>query len=616
MDLQRDAQAPALDAGSGGRSDGPGTPPRIHGDATNGKSVQSVADDASSEDFEKMLEAYDAKFKSLAEGAVVRGRVLKVLPNEVIVDVGYKSEGLIDIEEFTDRSGNVRVKAGDEIDVLLEKTEDREGYVVLSKEKAEKMKIWETVERAFETQEVILGRVIERIKGGLAVDIGVRAFLPGSLVDVRPVRNLDQLKGQEFRMRVIKVNKRRGNIVLSRKAVIEEENAEKKKETLKHLKEGKVIRGVVKNLTGYGAFIDLGGIDGLLHLTDMSWGRINHPSERLNIGDEIDVVILKFDPETERVSLGFKQLSRDPWEAVGTKFPLGARVNGKVVNLTDYGAFVELEEGVEGLIHVSEMSWTKKVKHPSKVVNVGDTLEAMVLDVDLTQRRLSLGLKQVEPNPWDRIADRYQVGSRITGKVRNLTDFGAFVEVEDGIDGLVHISDMSWTKRLKHPSDLVKKGDTIEAMILKIDSENQRLSLGMKQVMPDIWEEFFKLHHLGDLVEGKIVRLTDFGAFVEVADGIEGLVHVSEMTDERLDTPGDKFAVGQEVKAKILRLDVAEKKIGLSIKQVTHDDEKRQMSAYMDTAKGSGGATLGDVLGSELSETATSADDDDADDAS
>jgi small subunit ribosomal protein S1 len=377
-----------------------------------------------------------------------------------------------------------------------------------------------------------------------------------------------------------------------------------------------VIRGVVKNLTGYGAFIDLGGIDGLLHLTDMSWGRINHPSERLNIGDEIDVVILKFDPETERVSLGFKQLSRDPWEAVGTKFPLGARVNGKVVNLTDYGAFVELEEGVEGLIHVSEMSWTKKVKHPSKVVNVGDTLEAMVLDVDLTQRRLSLGLKQVEPNPWDRIADRYQVGSRITGKVRNLTDFGAFVEVEDGIDGLVHISDMSWTKRLKHPSDLVKKGDTIEAMILKIDSENQRLSLGMKQVMPDIWEEFFKLHHLGDLVEGKIVRLTDFGAFVEVADGIEGLVHVSEMTDERLDTPGDKFAVGQEVKAKILRLDAAEKKIGLSIKQVTHDDEKRQMSAYMDTAKGSGGATLGDVLGSELSETATSADDDDADDAS
>jgi small subunit ribosomal protein S1 len=593
LEKQMPGREASLDERPGARADA------AHAAGSSG--AGNGADEAEGEDFEAMLEAYDARFKSLSEGAVVRGKVLKVLPNEVIVDVGYKSEGLIDIEEFTDRNGNVSVRPGDEIDVLLEKTEDREGYVVLSKEKAEKMKVWDHVEKAYETNAVIAGRVIERIKGGLAVDIGVRAFLPGSLVDIRPVRNLDQLRGQEFRMRVIKVNKRRGNIVLSRKAVIEEENAEKKKETLKRLEEGTVLRGVVKNLTGYGAFVDLGGIDGLLHLTDMSWGRLNHPSERFNIGDELEVIVLKFDPETERVSLGFKQLTKDPWDRVGSRYPVGSRVRGKVVNLTDYGAFVELEEGVEGLIHVSEMSWTKKVKHPSKVVNVGDTVEAMILDVDLAQRRLSLGLKQVEPNPWDLIADRYQVGSRITGKVRNLTDFGAFVEVEEGIDGLVHISDMSWTKRIKHPSELVKKGDTIEAVILKIDSENQRLSLGMKQLQPDVWEEFFRLHRVGDLVEGKVVRLADFGAFVELAEGIEGLVHVSELADERIEDPSKHFQVGQEVRAKIIRIEAPEKKIGLSLRQVAADREKEDLDTYQEASRKSGAVTLGDVAGSRLS---------------
>ena len=601
MDLHNQPTGPEINEANVGSADDRAqsdTPDLLEPD--HGSVGASAEDDEGNEDFEKMLDEYDAKFRSLKEGAVVQGTVLKILPNEVVVDVGYKSEGLIDLDEFTDRKGNVTVAPGDVIDVLLEKTEDKDGYVVLSKEKAEKMKVWERVEKAFETGEVVTGHVIERIKGGLAVDIGVRAFLPGSLVDVRPVRNLDQLKGQEFRMRVIKVNKRRGNIVLSRKAVIDEENAEKKKETLLNLTEGKVIRGVVKNLTGYGAFIDLGGIDGLLHLTDMSWGRINHPSEKFSIGEEADVVVLKFDRATERVSLGHKQLSRDPWDRVGSNYPLGSHVTGKVVNLTDYGAFVELEEGVEGLIHVSEMSWSKKVKHPSKVVSVGETVEAKILDLDLEQRRLSLGLKQVGPNPWDLIADRYQVGSTISGKVRNLTDFGAFVEVEEGIDGLVHISDMSWTKRIKHPSEVIKKGDTIEAIILKIDSENQRLSLGMKQLQPDVWEEFFKLHKLGDTVEGTIVRITDFGAFVEIAEGVEGLVHISEIADERVDKVSDHHKVGQEITAKVVKLEPAEKKVGLSIRQMATDQARQDMSSYMDSNRGSGSATLGELAGDGL----------------
>ena len=553
------------------------------------------ADDApmDPEEYARLLELYDSSFRNLSEGEVIKGTVLKVSSSEVIVDVGYKSEGMIAIDEFRDEHGEVTVQEGDLVDVLLERTEDREGHVVLSREKAEKMKIWDEVEKAYADRKVVIGRVIERIKGGLAVDIGVRAFLPGSQIDVRPVRNLDSLRGQELRMHVIKVNKKRGNIVLSRKALLEEENAEKKRQTLETLVEGKVIRGVVKNITDYGAFIDLGGLDGLLHITDMSWGRVSHPSEIFKVNDEAEVIVLKFDPATERVSLGYKQLIADPWTVVGERYPVGGRVTGKVVSLTDYGAFVELEPGVEGLIHVSEMSWSKRVKHPSKILNVGDTVEAMVLGVDLQARRISLGLKQIEANPWLELAEKYPVGTRITGAVRNLTEFGAFVEVEEGIDGLIHISDMSWSKRLKHPSEALKKGDTVEAMVLNVDAENQRLSLGLKQLATDIWDEFFAEHHAGNVVEGKVVRMTNFGAFVELADGIEGLIHVSEFDDSHGEEKVE-LQVDASYTMKIIKLSPAERKIGLSIRALKSHEE-HDWESYS-ASSGSPEVTLGDHM--------------------
>jgi small subunit ribosomal protein S1 len=551
------------------------------------------------EEYERLLDMYDVSFKNFAEGEVVKGIVLQVSESEVIVDVGYKSEGIIPIEEFRDETGQIVVKRGDLVDVLLEKTEDKEGYVVLSKEKAEKMKVWDDVERAYQERRVVVGRVIERVKGGLAVDIGVRAFLPGSQVDIRPVRNLDALKGQELRMRVIKVNKKRGNIVLSRKAVLEEENAERKRDTLETLEEGKVLMGAVKNITEYGAFVDLGGIDGLLHITDMSWGRINHPNEVLNVGDEIKVIVLKFDKDSERVSLGYKQLQADPWTTATLKYPVTARVKGKVVSLTDYGAFVELEQGVEGLIHVSEMSWSKKVKHPSKILNVGQEVECQVLGIDQEAHRISLGLKQVEQNPWEQLVEKYPVGSKIKGKVRNLTEFGAFVEVEEGIDGLIHISDLSWTKRVKHPSEILKKGDVVEAIVLNIDAENQRLSLGLKQLATDIWDEFFSHHKVGDLVEGKIVRLTNFGAFVELAEGIEGLVHVSELDEKRIEKPEETFKPGDVFPMKIIKIQEGEKKIGLSIRAIKQDEYQKDVSAYRESsgsAVADSSTTLGDAF--------------------
>ena len=544
---------------------------------------QSLVDEQiDPQEYARLLDLYNNSFRNIAEGEVVKGTVLKVTASEVMVDVGYKSEGIIAIDEFIDEHGQVMVQPGDTVDVLLERTEDRNGYVVLSREKAEKMKIWDEVERAYTEKKVVIGRVIERIKGGLAVDIGVRAFLPGSQIDVRPVRNLDALRGQELRMRVIKVNKKRGNIVLSRKALLEEENAEKKKHTLHTLAEGKVLRGVVKNITDYGAFIDLGGIDGLLHITDMTWGRATHPSELFKVNDEIDVTVLKYDPATERVSLGYKQLITDPWTAVGDRYAVGNHVSGKVVSLTDYGAFIELEAGVEGLIHVSEMSWSKRVKHPSKIVSVGDTVEAMVLSVEPEARRISLGLKQVEANPWHELAERYPIGTRITGQVRNLTEFGAFVEVEEGIDGLIHISDMSWSKRLQHPSEVLKKGDKIETMVLNVDPDNQRLSLGLKQLATDAWDEFFESHKVGDAVEGKVVRITNFGAFVELADGIEGLIHVSEF-DELHGGERIELKVDQTVAVKIIKLSPAERKIGLSVRALKSDDYQVDWEA--DSAK-------------------------------
>jgi small subunit ribosomal protein S1 len=542
------------------------------------------------EEYERLLDQYNS---NIAEGEVVKGRVLQISPSEVVVDVGYKSEGLIRVEEFQDEFGNLTVKVGDDVDVLLEKAEDKEGYLILSREKAEKMKVWDQIEAAYRSKEVVIGRVIERIKGGLAVDIGVRAFLPGSQVDVRPVRNLESLKGQELRMRVIKVNKKRGNIVLSRKVVMEEELSDRKGKTLEALEEGRVFRGVVKNLTDYGAFIDLGGIDGLLHITDMSYGRINHPSELFNVSDQVEVVVLKFDREAERVSLGYKQLSPDPWESASERFAVGARVKGKVVSLTDYGAFIELEPGVEGLIHVSEMSWSKRVKHPSKVLTVGDPVEAMVLQVDPGERRISLGLKQVEPNPWELLAEKYEPGSRIEGKVRNLTDFGAFVEVDEGIDGLIHISDLSWSKRVKHPSEVLKKGDKVEAVVLNIDADNQRLSLGLKQLATDVWEEFVQRHKVGDIVEGSIVRLTNFGAFVEIEEGVEGLLHVSELDEERVEKPEDKLEVGESHRMKIIKMSEGERKIGLSIRAVDMDIDPAEYEAHA-SSSGSPNATLGD----------------------
>ncbi len=561
-------------------------------DAADVDALDAAADGESIDpaEYARLLDLYDSSFRNISEGEVIEGTVLKVSSSEVIVDVGYKSEGIIAISEFLNEQGEVAVQPGDTVDVLLERTEDREGHVVLSREKAEKMKIWDEVEKAYADRRVVIGRVIERIKGGVAVDIGVRAFLPGSQIDVRPVRNLDALKGQELRMRVIKVNKKRGNIVLSRKALLEEENAEKKKDTLASIAEGKVMQGVVKNLTDYGAFIDLGGIDGLLHVTDMSWGRAQQPSELFKVNDEVEVIVLKYDAATERVSLGYKQLHDDPWGSAAERYPVGQRVQGKVVSLADYGAFIELEPGVEGLIHVSEMSWSKRVKHPSKLLSVGDAVESMVLGVDPEARRISLGLKQIEANPWRELAERYPVGSRIRGTVRNLTEFGAFVEVEEGIDGLIHISDMSWSKRLAHPSDVLKKGDEVEAMVLNVDPDSQRLSLGLKQLATDVWDAFFSGHKVGDVVEGKVVRATSFGAFVELAEGIEGLIHVSEFDGEQ--GGQEEVKVDETIRMRIIKLSPDERKIGLSIRALKSDDYENNWQNYATSE--SPEVTLGD----------------------
>jgi small subunit ribosomal protein S1 len=547
-------------------------------------------------DKEKMFELYEKSLKNLAEGEVVEGIVVKVTDTEVMVDVGYKSEGVIDIGEFYNAEGKLDIKLGDKVEVLFEQIEDQDGYIILSREKAEKMHIWEEIEKNYREGNVITGRVIERIKGGLAIDIGIRAFLPGSQIDVRPVKNLDEMRGQELKLKVIKMNKRRGNIVLSRKIVIEDEIAKKRKQTLENLEEGKIISGVVKNITEYGAFIDLGGLDGLLHITDMSWGRVNHPSELFMIGDKVDVVVLQYDREKERVSLGYKQKTSDPWLTVDQKYPVGSRVRGKIVSLTDYGAFVELEEGVEGLIHISEMSWNKRIKHPSKLVAVGDTVEAIVLSVHKDARRISLGLKQTEPNPWKLLEEKYNEGDIIEGKVRNLTSFGAFVEVDEGIDGLIHISDMSWNKKIKHPSEVIKKGEIVKAVVLSIDRESQKLSLGLKQMTPNIWEQYFNDHTVGDVVKGKIVRLTNFGAFVELAEGIEGLVHVSELNDKRVEDPQKEYSVGQELEMKILKMDFPQRKISLSVIAAQKEKEAEETKKRVEAARGPKGINLSSMV--------------------
>ncbi len=593
------------------KAEGPEGTPEAESPAEETMTQAPLIDASEEMDPAAMQEAYDATFKNIAEGAVVTGTVLKVSKAYVIVDVGFKSEGLVPLEEFRNEEGKIVAEVGEKLDVLLERTEDKNGYVVVSRQKAERMKVWKVLEQAYEDQSIIEGRVIERIKGGLAVDVGVRAFLPGSQVDSQPIRNLDSLCGKELRMRVIKVNRRRGNIVLSRKAVLEEETFKLKEQTLKELEEGKVITGIVKNITDYGAFVDLGGIDGLLHITDMSWGRVNHPSDLFRIGDEIEVKILKFDRVEEKVSLGYKQLGGDPWTKADERYPKASRVKAKVVSLTDYGAFVELEEGVEGLIHISEMSWNKRIKHPSKILTVGDEVESVVLEIDSAERRISLGMKQMEPNPWDLIEEKYAVNSILTGEVRNLTDFGAFVEVEEGIEGLVHISDLSWTKKIRHPSEVLQKGDQVEAVVLNVDADSQRLSLGIKQLEPDKWEEFFSQHQIGDVVNGKIVRVTNFGAFVEVSEGVEGLCHVSELSDRRIENPEDQFSADQELEVKIIKLNLLERKIGLSVKALQEETEREEGWSYKPEVATT---SIGDIAGEQLGQLKKAAEQAEGDD--
>jgi small subunit ribosomal protein S1 len=546
--------------------------------------------------YDQLLQEYDNKFKNLEEGDIINGRVIKVTSGEVIVDIGHKSEGVIPIHEFVDSDGKIRVKAGDEIAVLLEDHDTSDGYLKLSREKAERIRVWDQIEKAYRDNQVLTGRVVEKVKGGLSVDIGVRAFLPGSQVDIKPIRNLDHFVNQSIRVRILKLDQKKGNIVLSRKIVVEEELENRRKEVNDALSTGKSVKGTVKNITDYGAFIDLGGIDGLVHITDMSWGRINHPSELFNVGDQIDVVILNYDPANNKVSLGYKQCQPDPWSTVEDKYPIGERVKGRVINLADYGAFVELEKGVEGLIHISEMSWSEKIKHPSKIVSINDWVDAVVLNIDKTNKRISLGLKQTEPNPWMVLKDRYPVGSVLHGRVKNFTDFGVFIEVEEGIHGLIHVSDLSWSKRPKDPAEYVKKGERIDVKVLEIDPIKQRLSLGLKQMQPDIWSEFFRKYKISDNAEGKIVNLTNYGAFVELEEGIEGLIHVSEMGMERVENPQDHFKLGDQVKAKIIKMDQAEKKIGLSIKELQIEEERQMIESYKSSDK----VTLLDLAGGEL----------------
>ncbi|MBD1400982.1 30S ribosomal protein S1 [Pelovirga terrestris] len=533
------------------------------------------------ENFEELLKDYEQGGFELKRNDVVQGTIVQVTPDAVVVDVGYKSEGMIPLREFADEKGEINVKVGDVYDVLFGGGESDSGLIVLSKEKADRQKIWNSLEEGA----VVEGRIVSRIKGGLSVDIGVNAFLPGSQVDLRPVRNLDKVIGQNFDFKIIKLNKRRGNIVLSRRVLLENERESQRGETLKTLEENQVVEGIVKNLTDYGAFIDLGGIDGLLHITDMSWGRVKHPSDILAVGDKINVKVLKFDRDKERVSLGLKQIAPDPWLDVAAKYPIGSRVVGKVVSLTDYGAFVELEEGVEGLIHVSEMSWTKRIKHPNKVLNIGDEVESVVLALDSDNRRISLGLKQIEPNPWEVIGEKFPIGTIIEGQVKNITDFGVFVGVDEGIDGLVHISDLSWTKRIKHPSDAFKKGDLVKAVVLNIDRENERFSLGIKQLSSDPWESVPVRYARGTIIKGKVTSVTDFGIFIELEEGIEGLIHVSELSKEKIDNPKDFAEVGTVLEAAVLQVDTVDRKIALSVKNIDEQKEKAEVNEFMGAQK-------------------------------
>ena len=569
------------------------------------------------DDFAKALESFDreqaaekdAAQSLTADETVVTGTVVKITDKHLVVDIGLKSEGLIPIEQVVDHNGTPKFQVGDVIEVVVEREEQEGGGYLVSHEKALRHKVWDKLEEAANTKIPVKGIVVSRVKGGVTVDIGIKAFLPGSQMEVRPVRNLDAYIGTEIEVRVIKLNKKRGNVVVSRKEILEEEQNARKEVTLANLEEGAIFTGVVKNLTDYGAFVDMGGLDGLLHITDMSWGRLTHPRDLVNVGDEIQVKVLKFDKEKQRVSLGFKQLTPDPWLDAVERYPIGAHVRGRVLSVTDYGAFVELEQGIEGLVHVSEMTWSKRMKHPSKMVKPCDEVEVIILQVNPNDRRISLGMKQLQDNPWEALEDKYPTGAVVEGRVRNLTDFGAFIEIEDGIDGLVHVSNLSWTKRIKHPSEVLKKGEKVKAVVLGVEPENRRLSLGIKQLQPDVWDTFFEQHRAGDVVHGKVLRTAQFGAFVEIAEGVEGLCHVSEAADEN----GRPITlnVGDEHEFKIVKMSPEEKKVGLSLKAIGEEASRAEVENYKESysnnkgkgnnnnqssSSSSSSTTLGDLL--------------------
>ncbi len=542
-----------------------------------------------------------------AEEVIVTGTVVKITDKHVVVDIGLKSEGLLPLDQVLDLNGVSKFNPGDSVEVVVEREESHGGGYVVSHEKALRHKVWDKLEEAANTKAPVKGMVVSRVKGGLTVDIGIKAFLPGSQIEVRPVRNLDGYVGTEIEVRVIKLNKKRGNVVISRKELLEEDQNAKKAVTLSTLEEGTILTGTVKNLTDYGAFVDLGGLDGLLHITDMSWGRLTHPRDLVNVGDEIQVKVLKFDKEKQRVSLGFKQLTPDPWLDATERYPIGAQVRGRVLSVTDYGAFVELEQGIEGLVHVSEMTWSKRMKHPSKMVKPGDEVDTIILSVNPNDRRISLGMKQLQENPWEQLEDKYPTGAIIEGRVRNLTDFGAFIEIEDGIDGLVHVSNLSWTKRIKHPSEVLKKGEKVRAIVLGVEPENRRLSLGVKQLQPDVWDTFFAQHRIGDVIKGKVLRTAQFGAFVEIAEGVEGLCHVSEAVDAT--GKPVELNVGDEHEFKIVKMNQEEKKVGLSIREVGEEASRAEVELYKEresSNKGGGGKKGGSNSGGSSSSSPSS----------
>ncbi|NLD36666.1 MAG: 30S ribosomal protein S1 [Desulfatiglans sp.] len=554
----------------------------------------SEEDDGSSGE-DSFMELYEKSLKSIQEGELVTGEIVMIGKEYVLVDVGYKSEGQIRINEFIDADGNMTAKVGDKIDVLLEKREDDDGRIILSKEKAAKIKIWDEIKNIYEEDRTVEGEIVARLKGGMAVDIGLQAFLPGSQIDLKPVRNFDSLIGTKHEFKILKYNKRRANIVLSRRALLEKDRKVKRDQTMHDIREGAVLTGTVKNITDYGFFIDLGGIDGLLHITDISWGRVGHPSELYQVGDEITVKILKYDEEKERVSLGLKQLNPDPWINANADYPINTKVKGKVVSLADYGAFVEIKEGIEGLIHVSEMSWTRKIRHPSQILKVGDEVEAVVLNIDTENKRISLGLKQVEPNPWKVIGEKYPIGTTIEGRIKNITDFGIFIGIDEGIDGLVHISDISWTKRIKHPSEVYKKGEEVQAVVLNIDEENERFSLGIKQLAVDPWDEIPERYKPGTRVTGTVTNITDFGVFVELEEGIEGLIHVSELTKDKSGNALSRFKVDDVIQAKVINIAKDDKKIALSIRKLEEAEEKDMYRSYLNNGK-EATSNLGELL--------------------